>query len=120
MAEIEKDVHGRSQSVDRTLRSRHHQLARFKRILRKHSPELRERFEVKSLGIFGSYVHGEQRQRSDLDVLVEFDDDSLTLLKFIELEHYLGDLVGVKVDLVDKSRLKPRIGRRIFEEVVPV
>ena len=77
-------------------------------------------YKVKSLSMFGSYVCGEERKRSDLDLLVELDDDTLTLFKFIELEHYLSDLVGVKVDLVEKSGLKPRIGKRILEEVVPV
>lgn len=49
------------------------ELARATRILRRHLPELREQYHVKSLGIFGSYARGEQRRRSDLDVLVEFD-----------------------------------------------
>jgi len=41
----------------------------------------------------------------------------MRLLKFIELENYLGDLLGVKVDLVEKSALKPRIGKHILSEV---
>ncbi len=82
--------------------------------------ELREKYKVRSLGVFGSYVRGEQRKRSDLDVLVELGDDTLSLLKFIELEHYLSDLVGIKVDLVEKSELKPRIGEHILAEVVPL
>ncbi|MEW6573476.1 MAG: nucleotidyltransferase family protein [Bacillota bacterium] len=90
-------------------------------ILRENLPELRERYKVRTLGVFGSYVRGEQGKRSDLDVLVEFDDKSnLTLFKFIEMEHYLSDLIGVKVDLVEKSGLKSRIGQRILQEVVPV
>ena len=87
------------------------------RILRQHLPELRERYGVKSLGIFGSYLHGRQRSRSDLDLLVEFDDRPLSLLDFVRLENHLSDLLGVKVDLVEKSALKPAIGRRILEEV---
>ncbi len=93
-------------------------ITRFKRILRRHLPELAEKYKVRSLGVFGSYVRGEQRSRSDLDVLVELGDDTLSLLKFIELEHYLSDLVGVKVDLVEKSELKPCIGKHILAEVV--
>ncbi len=90
------------------------------RLLRNHLPELRERYGVRALWLFGSYVRGEQRRRSDLDVLVEFDDRPLSLLKFIELEHNLSDLVGIKVDLVEKGALKPAIGRRILQEVIPV
>ena len=99
---------------------KNHTLVEFISIRRRHLPELQKRYKVKSLSMFGSYVRGEERKRSDLDLLVELDDDTLTLFKFIELEHYLSDLVGVKVDLVEKSGLKPRIGQRILEEVVPV
>ena len=106
----------RSAESKRTPASR--AVTRFKRILRRHLPELREKYKVRSLGVFGSYVRGEQRKRSDLDVLVELGDDTLSLLKFIELEHYLSDLVGIKVDLVEKSELKPYIGRHVLEEVV--
>jgi hypothetical protein len=88
--------------------------------LRAHLPELREQYHVRNLWAFGSYVRGEAKRRSDLDLLVEFDDRPLTLLKFIHLENYLSDLLGVKVDLVERSVLKPAIGRYILEEVVPV
>jgi len=88
--------------------------------LRAHMPELREQYHVRNLWAFGSYVRGEARKRSDFDLLVEFDDHPLTLLKFIHLENYLSDLLGGKVDLVERSVLKPAIGRYILEEVVPV
>ncbi len=86
-------------------------------ILRRHLPELREKYSVSYLGIFGSYIRGEQTKDSDLDVLVQFDKKS-GLFKYIELEDYLSDLLGVKVDLVMKSALKPNIGKRILNEVV--
>jgi len=84
-------------------------------------PLLREKFKVKSIGIFGSYVRGEEKRGSDLDVLVEFDESAeLSLLDFIRLENYLSEELGVKVDLVEKSVLKPRIGKHILEEVVNI
>lgn len=90
-----------------------------KRILKEHMGELREKYGVKEIGIFGSYVRGENRESSDLDILVEFKDDAkIDLIKFVELENYLSDLLGVKVDLVDKTTLKPAIGKRILKEVV--
>ncbi len=95
-------------------------LARLRRALRRQMPLLRERYKVASLGVFGSYARGTPRVRSDLDLLVEFNDPRLTLLKLIEMENYLSDTLGVKVDLVEKSGLKPRIGDRILREVVPV
>ena len=88
-----------------------------KKVLQQHKPELSEKWKVRSLGIFGSYVRGEAGKSSDLDLLVEIDDPKMGLLKFIALEHYLSDLLGVKVDLVEKQALKPAIGRHVAEEV---
>nr|WP_320162252.1 nucleotidyltransferase family protein [uncultured Methanoregula sp.] len=87
--------------------------------LRSHLPELRERYGVTYLGIFGSYVRGEQKTRSDVDLLVEFDRPG-TLLDFIHLQNDLVDLLGVRVDLVEKSGLKPAIRPYVLAEVVPV
>lgn len=89
------------------------------RILRRELPQLRERHKVSSLGVFGSYVRGEQRKKSDLDILVEFENTP-GLIKFMGLENELSDRLGVKVDLVMKDALKPRIGKRVLAEVVPV
>jgi len=72
-----------------------------KKILQQHKPELSEMWKVRSLGIFGSYVRGEARKSSDLDLLVEIDDPKMGLLKFIALENYLSDLLGIKVNLVE-------------------
>jgi len=87
--------------------------------LRQHLPALREKFRVRSLGVFGSYVRGEQRQGSDLDLLVSFEE-APGLLTFLTLENQLSDLLGVPVDLVMEDALKPRIGARVRREVVPV
>ncbi len=89
-------------------------------ILQMHLPELQRSYGVRSLGIFGSFVRGEQQPASDLDILVEFDDRPLSLFRFIELENQLSDWLGVRVDLIEKSTLKPAIGRHILAEVVPV
>jgi uncharacterized protein len=88
-------------------------------LLRQQMPLLSERYRVKTLKMFGSYVRHEQRPDSDLDLLVTFDKLP-SLLKFIELENYLTDILGVKVDLVMPDTLKPRIGQRILSEVIPV
>jgi uncharacterized protein len=87
--------------------------------LRQRLPDLEQRYRIKSLGIFGSYVRGEQHSGSDLDLLVEFHDPP-GLFKFIELECYLSDLLGMKVDLVMKDALKSAIGKRILREVITV
>ena len=88
-------------------------------ILHQNLPLLAERYRVESLGVFGSYVRHDQRPGSDVDILVTFHETP-GLIKFIEIENYLTSLLGVKVDLVMKDALKPRIGKRILSEVVPV
>ncbi len=80
---------------------------------------LEDRFKVKTIGVFGSHVRGEQKKHSDVDILVEFSG-SMGLFGFMELEDYLSELLGLKVDLVTKGALKPYIGKRILEEVVYV
>jgi len=90
-----------------------------KHVLKQHKLELRERFRIKEIGVFGSYVKNGQRKKSDLDILVEFTDEP-GFFQFIDLEDYLSKLLGLKVDLVMKSALKPMIGRRILNEVVYV
>ena len=89
--------------------------------IRRRLPELREKYGVSSLKIFGSFVHGSQNQRSDVDLLVEFEENRpLTLLQFIALEREIGVLVGRKVDLVERKTLKPSIGRRVLAEAEAV
>jgi hypothetical protein len=92
---------------------------RYRFMLRQQLPELAEKYCVRSLEVFGSYVRNEQTAESDLDVLVTFDK-APDLFQFIELENSLSDALGVKVDLVMKSALKARIGPNILREAVPV
>lgn len=92
----------------------------FQSKLRANLPDLQKKYGVRGLWVFGSRLRGDARPDSDLDVLVEFDDRPLSLLKFIEIENRLSDLLGIKVDLVEKKALKPLIGRRILQEAVAV
>jgi len=82
-------------------------------------PTLRNQYHVQSLEVFGSFVRGDQKAESDLDLLVTFDEIP-TLFKFVELENYLGDRLDIKVDLVMKDSLKPAIGERILAEAQPI
>jgi len=94
-------------------------LAEIKRTLSAHRNELTERFSVKEIGVFGSFVRGEQSGDSDLDMLVEFEKP-VGFFKFLELEEHLELLLGTKIDLVSRKALKPRIGERILQEVVRI
>ncbi|MBI5165991.1 MAG: nucleotidyltransferase family protein [Magnetospirillum sp.] len=84
--------------------------------LRALQPELRRRYPIRSMGVFGSFVRGEQREDSDLDVLVEFGDEA-GLFEYAGLQLDLCDALGMKVDVANKAALRPRIGQRILAEV---
>lgn len=82
-------------------------------------PLLKEKFEVETIGVFGSYSRGEQTKKSDVDVLVVFSEDAhVGFFKFLELEEFLSQKIGVKVDLVTKDALKPMLKERILKETV--
>jgi len=87
--------------------------------LHQELPFLSKRYNVKSLGVFGSYVRHAQSIDSDIDILVAFTEIP-SLFKFIELENYMTDILKIKVDLVMQDALKPRIGQRILQEVVSI
>ncbi|MDX1523295.1 MAG: nucleotidyltransferase family protein [Anaerolineae bacterium] len=92
-------------------------LEEIKKRLRTQKSTLMTRYNVKEIGIFGSYVRGTQQPQSDVDILVDFDEYP-SLLEFVGLEEELSERLGIKVDLVMKGGLKPRLGRRFLQEVV--
>ena len=94
-------------------------LTEIKSIIQSHKPELAEKYGVAEIGIFGSVVRGEARDDSDVDVLVEFNRPT-GFIAFMDLLYFLEDLFGAKVDLVTRNALKPRIGKRILDEVLYV
>lgn len=85
--------------------------------LRQMQPDLRRRYPIREMGVFGSYAHAQQTEASDLDVLMELGD-GIGLIELAGLRQDLSDALGIKVGLVMKEALKPRIGRRILSEVV--
>ena len=86
------------------------------KIIRNKKPEIESRYGVQSLGLFGSYVRGRQRKKSDIDILVTFNRD-IGLFDFLDLREYLESQLQAKVDLVMETALKPAIGKRILSEV---
>ena len=92
-----------------------------RQILQAQKPYLAEKYGVVEIGVFGSYVRDEQRPDSDIDILIELEDPPrIDLLDLVNMEYYLSDLLGMKVDLAIKKNLRKRIGRRILDEVIPV
>jgi hypothetical protein len=87
-------------------------------LLRKHEPDIKKRFGVLKIGIFGSFVRGEERPDSDVDVLVTFRAGEKTFDNYMGCKFYLEDLFGRKVDLVMKGSIKKRLKPYILGEGV--
>ena len=94
------------------------ELSKVLQIVRDHIPDLRRRYGVHSLAIFGSVARGDALEGSDLDLLVQFESDPPGLLRFLEMEQYLSYLLHAKVDLVMESALKPGLRDRILGEAI--
>ena len=92
---------------------------KIEQIISAHKRQLADDYHVSKIGIFGSYVSGLSSENSDIDILVEFEKP-VGFVKFIRLENYLSNLIGVKVDLVTKKALKPHMGRNILRELESV
>lgn len=81
---------------------------------------LAERYGVRDLAVFGSYVKGNQHKRSDIDILVELEKTSKTFDNYMELKFYLTRIIGGKVDLVLKDSIREELKERVFSEAVHV
>lgn len=94
-------------------------LEKIKRILVLHKQELKDKYKIKEIEVFGSYVRREQNESSDIDLLVEFEETP-DLLTFINIESYLEKLLKKKVDLVRKKVIRPELREFILNEAIPI
>jgi hypothetical protein len=85
-------------------------------LLRSHIQDIKSSFAVKRIGIFGSFSRGEQKESSDIDILVEFEKPHFR--NFMNLSFYREDLLGRKVDLVTVKGLHPRIRPYVENDVI--
>lgn len=85
--------------------------------LKENKVHIKRTFYVKEIGIFGSFIRGEQTAASDIDILVEFEKGHKDFFNYIRLKYYLEELLERKVDLVIKDAVKSRLKERIFSEV---
>jgi uncharacterized protein len=85
-------------------------------ILKQNQVKIRS-FGVKRLGVFGSFIHGKQREESDIDVLVEFDKERKSYDNFIHLVFFLEDLLHRDVELVTQQSLSPYIRPQVVSEI---
>jgi hypothetical protein len=85
------------------------------KILSKKKLYLKEKYTVTDIGIFGSYAREEQKDTSDIDIFIDFEETP-DLLTFIEIESYLEDLLKMKVDLVRKKSIRQELKESILSE----
>lgn len=90
-----------------------------KELLKNHKEEFKEKYQIKDIGIFGSYVKGMQKKTSDIDILVTFEKP-VSLLHIVSFENYLSDILGIKVDVVPKNNIRKELKDSILKETVPV
>lgn len=85
-------------------------------VLKDHKAEIKEKYGVSKIGLFGSSAKGEQKETSDIDLLVEFEEPSFD--RFMELSFFLEELFGKAVDLVTTNGISPYIESTVKREVV--
>jgi len=85
-------------------------------ILRDHEQEIKRRFAVRRIGLFGSFVRGEETKESDIDILVEFEDP--TFRNFMNLAFFLEDIFSRRVDLLTPEGISHRIRPYVEKEVI--
>ncbi len=94
-------------------------LKQIKNILASSKPELRKRYKVRELGIFGSYSRGEQKKTSDVDILVRFNPNA-TPFDFVGLGNYLEEKLKIKVDVVSERGIRPELRSNIIKGVLKI
>ena len=94
-------------------------LKQIQSLLASSKAELRKRYNVKELGIFGSYARGQQKKTSDVDILVKFNPNA-TLFDFVGLGNYLEEKLKIKVDVLSERGIRPELKSSIVKDVVMV
>lgn len=94
-------------------------VSQIRNTINQHQDSLRKVYKVKNISVFGSVARGENKETSDIDLLVELREP-IGIFRFIELEEFLSRILGKKVDLVTKKALKPAIRQQILQEAIYV
>ncbi|MBI2651473.1 nucleotidyltransferase family protein [Candidatus Woesearchaeota archaeon] len=94
-------------------------LKQIQNILASSKAELRKKYNVNELGIFGSYARGQQKKTSDVDILVRFNPNA-SLFDFVGLGNYLEEKLKIKVDVVSENGIRPELRNNIVKGVLKV
>jgi len=94
-------------------------IGQIKKILSRCKEDLKKEFKVKEISIFGSVVRGEQKKKSDIDILVDFEEGA-DLFDLVGLSLYLEKKLGQKVDVVPKRALRKEIKSSVLKQAIPL
>ncbi|HII94224.1 MAG TPA: nucleotidyltransferase family protein [Candidatus Methanofastidiosum sp.] len=92
-------------------------VADIEKIIEEKREELFIKYKIRNIGIFGSYARNNAKERSDIDLIVEFEEP-VSLLGVIKAENYLTELLGIRVDLVPKEDIRKELKETILKEVI--
>jgi predicted nucleotidyltransferase len=92
-------------------------LEEIRAVIEQHRPELKSQFHVDKIGVFGSYARGDQKKRSDVDFLVTFDE-AISLFDRVDLNIYLQELMGRRVDVIPHSNLRPELSEYVLKDLI--
>ncbi|NMC58939.1 MAG: nucleotidyltransferase family protein [Candidatus Methanofastidiosa archaeon] len=87
------------------------------KIIENEKGELLSKYKIKNIGIFGSYAKNTAKEKSDIDLIAEFEEP-VSLLDVIKAENYLTELLGIRVDLVPKEDIRKELKETILKEVI--
>ncbi|MFZ4592392.1 MAG: nucleotidyltransferase family protein [Ignavibacteria bacterium] len=85
--------------------------------LKAAKPELEQKCNISEIGIFGSYSRNEQNEKSDIDILIELNEN-IGLLKFIQIENLIKSIIGNNAEVVIKSDIRPELKDNILRETI--
>jgi predicted nucleotidyltransferase len=114
-----ENIKGACSSIIRIGEDKMKTLNEIKEILNKYRDEIKREFKAEIIGVFGSYVRGEEKPESDVDILVRFKEGA-TLFDLVGLAEFLEERIGIKVDVVSERALRPELKEQILKEVVTV
>ena len=87
--------------------------------LRLEKKNLYDKYRVTRLGVFGSFVRGEETPDSDIDILVEYAEVP-GMIEFLKTEEYLETILNRKIDLVRENAIRPELKGIIMSEVIMI
>lgn len=87
-------------------------------LIKAHESDMKAKFHVKRIAVFGSHARGDEHVESDVDILVEFEEGQKTFDNFMDLKFYLEDLFKKEVDLVTHKALRPELKSNILRDAI--